>query len=234
MSASAVELIADEMELLRRVLPLARTRVVDLGCGNGQMTRRFLEEAGAAAAAGLEVDERQHAKNLAAPPLAGLSFVMAGADDIPFPDGSFDVATMFKSLHHVPLARLDRALAEIRRVLVPGGLLYVSEPVAEGPFNEIVRLFHDEAHVRGEALAALRRAQDQGVLEAAGEVHFDAPLAFRDFDAFYDRIVRVTHSELVCEGETLAEVKRRFARHATAEGARFVRPMRVNLLRRPR
>lgn len=233
MSANAAELIADELDLVRRVLPLAGARVLDLGCGDGQMARRLVGGGLVASATGLEVDPRQHAKNVAAVRPAGLSFALAGADDIPFPDASFDVATMFKSLHHVPLERLDRALAEVRRVLVPGGLLYVSEPLAEGPFNEIVRLFHDEAQVRAEALAALRRAAAAGVLEAVEEIRFEAPIAFRDFDDFHGRMVRVTHSELSLEGEVLAEVRRRLQRHMSPAGVRLVRPMRVNLMRRP-
>jgi SAM-dependent methyltransferase len=63
---------------------------------------------------------------------------------------------MLKSLHHVPIPLMDRALAEVARVLRPGGHLYVSEPVYEGPFNDIVRLFNDEAVVR----AAAQRAVD--------------------------------------------------------------------------
>jgi SAM-dependent methyltransferase len=232
MNANALELIADELDLMRRMLPLAGAKVIDLGCGKADMPRRLLKEKLVASVTGLEVDQAQHALNLAAPHAAGLAFLLAGADDIPLQDESFDIAMMFKSLHHVPLDRLDRALAEIERVLVPGGLLYVSEPVFAGEFNEVVRLFHDEEAVRKAAYAALQRAISNGLLAGVEEKTFDTPLAFTDFDDFFNRIVKVTHSDLTLVGETLAEVKRRFERHVTAEGARFVRPMRVNLLRK--
>jgi ubiquinone/menaquinone biosynthesis C-methylase UbiE len=232
MSAQALELIADELDLMKRMLPLAGAKVIDLGCGKAEMPRRLLKEGLVAAVTGLEVDEAQHAQNLAAAPVAGLDFVFAGADDIPFSAGSFDIAMMFKSLHHVPLDRLDRALAEIKRVLVPGGFLYVSEPVFAGEFNEVVRLFHDEEAVRKAAYAAMQRAIASGLLEGVEEKTFDTPLAFRDFEDFFQKVVKVTHSDLTLVGERLAEVKRRFERHVTAEGARFVRPMRVNLLRK--
>jgi 2-methylisocitrate lyase-like PEP mutase family enzyme len=65
---------------------------------------------------------------------------------------------MFKSLHHVPVPLMDQALAEIRRVLKPGGLAYISEPVFAGEFNEVLRLFHDESIVRREAFSAIERA----------------------------------------------------------------------------
>jgi len=231
--AAPTPLVADELDLLRSLLPLAGARVADLGCGDAQMSRRLVARGLVGSVAALEVDARQHAKNLAAAPLAGLDFVLAGADEIPFPDASFDIALMFKSLHHVPGERLDTAMAEIARVLAPGGLLYVSEPVFAGAFNEIVRLFHDEEAVRAAALAALRRAGSAGLLEPVDERHFDAPLAFRDFGDFLDRIVRVTHTDHSLAAGTLAEVRRRFEAHLGEDGARFVRPMRANLLRRP-
>ena len=138
---------------------------------------------------------------------------------------------MFKSLHHVPLHELDGALIEVCRVLRPGGLLYVSEPVYAGDFNDIVRLFHDEGVVRAAALAAMQRAVANGLFTLVQELHFDTPLCFRDFDEFYRRMVGVTHSDIRLDGERLDLVRRRFEAHMTAAGARFVRPMRVNLLR---
>ena len=50
---------------------------------------------------------------------AGVEFVQAGADALPFPDASFDVLTARHMLYHVP--SVPDALAEFRRVLKPGG-----------------------------------------------------------------------------------------------------------------
>jgi SAM-dependent methyltransferase len=221
------------MDLLRRRVPLAGARVADIGCGAAALSRRLLSEGLARSVAALEVDRAQHARNLAAPPVAGLSFHLAGADALPFPDASFDVALMLKSLHHVPAGRMDAALGEIARVLAPGGWLYVSEPVFAGPFNEVMRLFHDEEAVRAAAIAALGRAAARGVLEAAGEIRFDAPIAFRDFGDFVERMVRVTHTDHALDAGVLEAVRRRFEAHLGPGGASFVRPMRVNLMRRP-
>lgn len=52
--------------------------------------------------------------------------VCADADRLPFADASFDVVTVRGALHHVN--PVDTALAEIRRVLRPGGLAIISEP----------------------------------------------------------------------------------------------------------
>ena len=227
------ELISDELELLRRLVPLAGARVVELGCGKAELARRLLERGLVASVQAFEVDIVQHARNLADPHLVNLQFLSGGAEAIPLDDGCCEVVLMMKSLHHVPIPLLDQALREIRRVLVSGGHLYVSEPVYAGEFNEIVRLFHDEGEVRAAAQAALRRAAGDGVLAWLGATVFDMPLAFRDFADFHDRIVRVTHSSHDLDAATLAEVRRRFDRHMTPQGARFIREMRVDVLRRP-
>lgn len=232
-TTTAKKLITDELELLRRLVPLSGARVVELGCGKAELTRRLLVRGLVASVRAFEVDIVQHARNLADPHLVNLEFLSGGAEAIPLDEGCCEVVLMLKSLHHVPIPLLDQALREIRRVLVSGGHLYVSEPVYAGEFNQIVRLFHEEGEVRAAAQAALRRAAGDGVLAWLGETVFDMPLAFRDFADFYDRIVRVTHSSHDLDAATLAEVRHRFDRHMTPQGARFVREMRVDVLRRP-
>ena len=147
--------IIDELVLLDGLVDLANhPRVIELGCGAAQLSRKLLERFAASEVTALEVDERQHAKNITQPQ-DRLRLVQAGAQAIPFDDGVFDLALMLKSLHHVPLDLLDAALAEVHRVLRPGGLLYVSEPVFAGALNEVMRVFHDEEVVRAAALKAL-------------------------------------------------------------------------------
>lgn len=118
-------------------------------------------------------------------------------------------------------------------MLVPGGYLYVSEPVYAGDFNEIVRLFHDEGAVRAAAYESVLRAVRDHTFENAGEHVFDTALAFRDFDDFVNRIVRVTHSHIELPEKVAGEVRRRFGQAMTPSGAHFVRQMRINVLRKP-
>jgi len=224
-------MVTDEVDFFREHIPLTGARVVELGCGKAAFARALLQRGLAGSVRAFEVDAAQHAANVAAAPMPGLHFAMAGAEAIPLADASCDVAVMLKSLHHVPMDRLDRALAEIRRVLVDGGWLYVSEPVYAGDFNDIVKLFHDEGEVRAAAYAALRRAAEAGVLRWERELVFDTPLHFRDFDDFVERIVRVTHSDIELDARVAAEVRQRFQRFQTPDGAHFVRQMRVNILR---
>lgn len=228
----SIPLVIDELDLLHRLVNLDQHRkIIELGCGAAELARKLLVRFPDCEVTGLEVDERQHAKNLRQP-LPGLEFMQAGAQAIPFPAGVFDLALMLKSLHHVPLALMDQALSEVRRVLRPGGLLYVSEPVFAGELNEVTRLFHDEELVRAAALRAVLQAVANGDWEQLSETRFNVPVFYRDFAEFEARMIAVTYANHQLDGATLRRVQERFAPHMTATGAHFERPMRVNLLRR--
>ena len=223
--------IDDELDLIASVIDLRGRDIIELGCGKAQLARNLLARWPGNRVVGLEVDARQHAQNLA-DPSPGLAFVHAGAQAIPFDDARFDLALMLKSLHHIPLPLIDQALDEAARVLRPGGLLYVSEPVFAGALNEVMRLFHDEQVVRAAALAALHRAIASGAWEAVSETCFDVPVHYRDFAEFEQRMIGVTYQNHRLDAATLAAVRARFEPHMTPDGAHFVRPMRVNLLRK--
>lgn len=227
-----IELSCPERELLERRLALDGCRILELGCGRADLTRAIATTGRGRRVLALEVDALQHAQNLQIADLPNVEFALAGAEAIPAPDASFDVAFMFKSLHHVPVEAMDAALHEIARVLKPGGRAWLSEPIYAGPYNDIIRLFHDERRVREMAFAAIGRAVAGGVLESVEEIFFNAPVHFADFAAFERLVIGATHTRHVLSLETRAEVRRRFEAHLGPDGARFRAPMRVNLLRR--
>jgi SAM-dependent methyltransferase len=224
-------LFDDELDVLEDLMPLARQHIVELGCGAAHLSRSLLVRHADSRVTGLEVDERQHAKNLATPQ-AGLEFVAAGAQSIPFPDASFDVALMLKSLHHVPLPLLAQALGEVARVLRSGGHLYVSEPVYGGAFNEVIRVFNDEGVVRAAAQAALDQALRTGAWTQVTERRFEMPVRFRDFADFEQRMMRPTFADHRIDDAKLAAARVAFDPHVGPDGARFNRPMHVRVLRR--
>ena len=162
-----------------------------------------------------------------------MTFGLAGAQDIPLADDSIDVVFMFKSLHHVPLELMDASMREIRRVLKPGGLAYISEPVFAGEFNEILRLFHDEQKEREAAFNALKKAVDEGVFDLVEETFFNSPMKFESFEDFETKILKVTHTNHALDATTYALVKERFEKHVGDNGAYFSMPVRVDVLQHP-
>lgn len=221
-----------EPVLFEALMDLDRQHILELGCGTAQLTRLIAEGGEARQITALEVDRIQHDKNLTISDLPNVHFALAGAQDIPLDDASVDRVFMFKSLHHVPVSSMDDAFAEIARVLRPGGLLYVSEPIYDGDFNEILKLFNDEREVRNAAFAAEQRALAGGSFTLRGQHFFRAPMHFDDFADFEQRVLGVTHSDFQLSDETYREVQARFARHVDEDGADFAQPIRVDLLQR--
>ncbi len=225
--------ITDEIDVLTRMLPFDGARVLELGCGAAEKTRQIAELTSVREIVAAEVDQIQHEKNLAIKDLPNVTFTSFGAEAIDAPDASFDIVLMFKSLHHVPLPMLDQAMREIRRVLKPGGLAYISEPVFAGAFNEVIRLFHDESTVRQAAFDAMVRAVDDGVLELSEEYFFKNVVRLQHFGQFEKGILNATFMDHQLSDELVAEVKRRFESHGGPEGYVFEVPNRVDLLQKP-
>lgn len=226
--------LRDELDLLADLVPLNGQRIIELGCGNARLARALLQRHAGSQLVGLEVDAVQHAKNIANPQ-ERLLFMAGSAEAIPFPDASFDGAMMLKSLHHVPLDGMDQALAEVARVLKPGGWFYVSEPIFGGALNEIVRLYNDENTVRRAAQAALDRALATGRFwEFAAERRFAQPAHFRDWTEFEQRMLYPSFADHFITPALAERVRAAFMPHMTADGAHFVRPMHVRVLRRKR
>ena len=226
----AVALVSKEVDILDELLPLTGASILELGCGKAEMTRLVAEQAGSVLA--LEVDEIQLVKNRATTDLPNVEFERGGAEQIPVPDAGFDIVLMFKSLHHVPTALMDRVFPEIHRVLKPGGLAYISEPVYAGEFNEILRLFHDEREVREAAFATVSQAARSGQFELLVQKFFLSPMHFDDFGQFEEKILKVTHTDHRLSREVYEQVRSRFGKHMTAGGADFQMPIRVDLLRK--
>ncbi len=121
-----------EAEALYRLLPdLRDLTVLDLGCGNGRISRLALER-GAAATIGVDVSEGM--LEAAAASLPSARWVQADARALPFEVATFDAVVCALMMGHVN--DLEAALAEIARVLRPGGTLVLSD-------------FHPYATLRG-------------------------------------------------------------------------------------
>jgi ubiquinone/menaquinone biosynthesis C-methylase UbiE len=139
---------------------------------------------------------------------------------------------MFKSLHHVPMELMETSLREIRRVLKPGGLAYISEPVFSGDFNEILRLFHNEQRVREAAFQTVKNAVDEGMFQLVEETFFNTPGYYRDFAEFENTIINATHSQHHLDAGLYEQVRQRFEKHMGEDGAHFLTPVRVDLLQK--
>ena len=222
-----------EHEVYERLLSLDGMDILELGCGTADITRQIAAHGNDRRIIATEVDRIQHEKNLLIDDLPNVTFVLAGSEAIPSEDNAFDIVFMFKSLHHVPLELMEQALSEVHRVLKPDGLAYISEPLFQGDFNDILRLFHDEEAVREAAFNTIRDVVDKKLFTLQEEVLFNVPLPFEDFEQFDRLVINVTHSDRRLSPDLYQKVKDEFALKMQPDGAKFLLPIRVDLLRKP-
>jgi len=106
-----------------RKMGVEEPRVLDVGCGPGSLTGKLLDIPGIRLTG---VDLSPAMISLARKRYPGAQFYVDDIEWLSFPDETFDAVFCSGVLHHLPV--LDMALAEIRRVLKPGGVLIVREP----------------------------------------------------------------------------------------------------------
>jgi ubiquinone/menaquinone biosynthesis C-methylase UbiE len=220
----------DPRALLAELVPLEGATVVDVGCGDGDLVR-WLAGRGATAL-GVEVGEEPLAAARAAEPVAGERYLQGGGEALPLPDASADAVTFIQSLHHVPVEHLDAALAEAARVLRPGGLVFVQEPLPEGEQFAVLQPLDDETHVRTEAQAALARLPR--TLRSEHSLTFGLRSFHPSFEALRDRVLMNDAQRTARFPAVEPELRARFDELAVPVDGGFVlrQPTKVDLLRR--
>jgi ubiquinone/menaquinone biosynthesis C-methylase UbiE len=117
------------MEAFARHLPETRPLVwLDLGSGTGRMAPSLASAFGGPVY-GVEPSDKMRAQALAHAGHPAVTYAAGSAEHIPLPDGSCDAALLFFVWHHV----VDRegAAQELRRVVGPGGKLFVVTNLAD-------------------------------------------------------------------------------------------------------
>ena len=212
--------------LLATVGPVARLRVIDIGCGEGELTR-------AVAKLGARIvgyDPFIVGTETTAYGAGSFRLATAAADAIPEPDHETDLVLFIFSLHHVPGEKLKGALAEARRLLRPSGRLYVAEPLAQGPHQYIMELFHDETAVRKAAADALVRCARPN-FAAEQILTYTEVRRFSDFDDFAARMIaNMRFNGYTKEAVLAPAVRGRFEETYAAHGGRFDQPVRIDCL----
>jgi SAM-dependent methyltransferase len=107
----------------------APVRVLDVGCGEGQISRALA----AAGCAVTGVDPTERNIRTARARGGGPSYLLAGAEELPFGDAEFDVVIACLVFEHIDL--LETAVSEVSRVLRQGGrfAFFLNHPLLQTP-----------------------------------------------------------------------------------------------------
>lgn len=138
-------------------------RVLEIGCGTGNVLTALGRRGLAVEAVGIDPDPGalKRARRKAARKKLPIKYQRAYAGALPLPDESFDRVLSSLMLHHLPDEELGRALWEVRRVLRPGGRLHVVDLV-----HMPGRGRNRHGSARDEILGALHDAGLTGVAES--------------------------------------------------------------------
>lgn len=219
----------EHIDVLLDLVPAAGRDVVDVGCGDGWLTRALTRVG--ARVIGIECEAQALTRAHAATPAGDERYLGAFGEALPLAAHTADVVVFFNSLHHVPERDIGEALEEAARVLRPGGLVYVAEPLAEGAFFELVRPVEDETAVRAAAYRAIGRAAGPP-RRAVAERVYRTPVRLTDFAHLRQRVVGVDPRRGPRFDAIADTLRTRFLSTARREEERYVfdQPMRVNLL----
>lgn len=155
-----------ESRLLDRLVPSAR--VLDYGCFEGQAIPRYLER-GPRSIVGIDISESGIRK---AEEDYGefAEFYVADAHSLPqFEGGSFDLIVGTAILHHLDL---DLAIAEIHRLLRPGGSALFMEPLGTNPLGSVWRALTPSARTVDEAPLSLKAVSRLDAKFSASDHYF--------------------------------------------------------------
>jgi demethylmenaquinone methyltransferase/2-methoxy-6-polyprenyl-1,4-benzoquinol methylase/phosphoethanolamine N-methyltransferase len=150
--------------LIELAAPARGEDVLDVGCGTGTLAIAIHRMASPCRVHGIDASPEmiELAKKKAAKVRADVDLRVALIEALPFSDGSFDLVTSSLMLHHLPDDLKRTGVAEIRRVLKPGGRFLAMDLAAgsHSPLGHLLSLF---GRVRGvntarELAAKLREA----------------------------------------------------------------------------
>jgi ubiquinone/menaquinone biosynthesis C-methylase UbiE len=133
-------------------------QVLDVGCGTGYLTRRAARAVGETGAV-TGIDPSPQMLGLARRLAPECTFTVAGAERLPFDDGSFDRVVSCLAVHHIPAHLRAEAVRQMFRVLRPGGRLLLAD--LGPPTNRRLHLFgagHGRRHAGADLSALVREA----------------------------------------------------------------------------
>jgi SAM-dependent methyltransferase len=107
--------------LWQAIAECAPAAVLEIGPGEGALARRMTSELGARVV-GVDVSARMAAICRA----SGVACAVGALPGLPFPDESFDAVVAAWVLHYLPSAEIGAALAELRRLVRPGGAVLLA------------------------------------------------------------------------------------------------------------
>jgi ubiquinone/menaquinone biosynthesis C-methylase UbiE len=148
--------------------------ILDVGCGTGKLLKSAGGRFPSARLVGVDAAEEMVKYAQASTPDGAIEFRQATAEDLPFPNASFDLVFSTMTFHH--WSNQARGSAEVARVLAPGGRWLLADFVASGfmkPVRALLKIhqFPDRTHLQSMlAEARLKIVKEQRISRLGGQI----------------------------------------------------------------
>ena len=216
-----------DIDVVNGVIELQNKIVADIGCGDASFAANLAQNG--ATVTGVEPDPVQAKANQHCAPIDGLELIEAGAQKLPFADASQDSLIFRFSFHHIPGTLHAQVFKEAARVLKPRAKLFIIEPLASGPANHVMELFHDEARVRAEVQAALKNMAPR-YFEHQQTYAYQITRSFASFSAYCERYSNLTYNNYQPNSVEDQAVNNRFSEFEGEDGsADLLQPIKADL-----
>ena len=140
-------------------------RILDIGCGTGTFATLIKELHCDVDVVGLDPDPKAlaRAKRKFERSAIPIRFDQGFADELPYPEASFDRVFSTFMFHHLLAVKREKTLCEVRRVLAPGGSFHLLDftPPEANPLGLLTRYFHSGEQLKDNSAERILRLMDE-------------------------------------------------------------------------
>ncbi|MEA3543612.1 MAG: class I SAM-dependent methyltransferase [Thermodesulfobacteriota bacterium] len=208
--------------------PLSGATILEIGCGNGQMTAEMAKFANKIVATDMNTAVLEQAKKHISAVNVDFLHTPDGTPDLPA--RSFDIVIYTLSLHHIPEDKMVENLHHSGRRLKDNGKIVVIEPGNGGSFLEVKKRFGagsgDESREKKAAMTAMENMDGWALSQTH---HFEVDFQFTDETDFFTNKLPGYQD---MPAEKIIKLKNFLTQNTTSQGIILTSERYLNLLTR--
>lgn len=216
--------LKNEYEIFSNIVELKNKVVVDVGCGEGKLTKEISKVC--KFVYGLDLEEvilKIESNNI-----ENIKFLYGLGQKMPLETNSVDIIIFFKSFHHIPKVNLEHSIKEIKRILKKNGTVCFVEPLAIlNSYYEFSRLVNDEEEILKFSYNVIKSLEND-CFQKIDESFYNITKQYIDFEKQVNSNVKEeTKKQLIFENaKILIEQKKE-----TIENIKIISYLRMNVFK---
>lgn len=213
-----------EYDIFSNIVELKNKVIVDVGCGEGKLTKEISKVC--KYIYGLDLEEvilKIESSNI-----ENIKFLYGLGQNIPLETNSVDIIIFFKSFHHIPKENMEHSIKEIKRILKKNGTVCFVEPLPIlNSYYEFSRLVNDEEEILKFSYKVIKSLENEG-FQIIDESFYSITKQYMDFENQVNlNVKQETKKQLIFEkAKKLIEQK-----NETLENIKIISYLRMNVFK---